>query len=479
MKILLIEPPPVYKYGNQRSKGAFGNLKTDIRWPPIDLMVIAGHLRKNGHDVHLIDAGGERLSLSRLRHRLLEVCPQMAIVNTSTTTIFSDMDTVREAKGIYKDKAMVGAIGVHIMALPEETMNICPELDFAVFSEPEIPILSLANYSKPSAVNGICYRDGGKIIKNSTEGPLENMDDLGMPAHDLVPARIYKEPQAKRTPMSMTMVSRGCVNRCIFCSSHFYGSYRVRSVDNIMEELRWITKGLGIKELKFYDNGITYNRNWAEGLFEAMIRENIDLTWNTNLRADSIDYELARLMKLAGCHTVNIGFESASQEILNNIKKNIAIEKAAQAISDCNRAGLEVCGYFVIGLPGETKETIQETIGFARKMKLDLVTFNLPTPHPGTPFFNYLEEKRYLRTKDWSRYDTNSVPVYDYPHMNAQELYSAALGAYRAFYLRPAYFWKRLKRLGSLFEVTNLIKNFYAFMNNFILSSKAWRKQNV
>lgn len=466
--ILLIEPPPLGNYGNQRSKGAFGNLKTDIRWPSIDLMVIAGHLRKNGFPVSLIDGGGERLTLNQLKGRIRPINPQIIILNTSTTTIFHDLSVAREIKAI-KPHSLIGIIGVHVMALPKETMRLCQELDFAVFSEPEIPILNLAKSLNLSLVKGICYRKNGKILKNDPEPPIKNLDDLGLPAHDLIPLEIYQEPQMKRRPLTMTMVSRGCINRCIFCSSCFYGRYRLRSIKNVMQELRWITKSLGVKELKFYDDGITYNYHWAKDLFTNMIKEKIDLSWNTNIRADFIDYELAKLMKKAGCHTVNMGLESASQDILNNIKKNLTVERMEQAVADCQKAGIEVCAYFIIGLPGETDETIKQTIEFAKKLDLDLVTFNVPAPHPGTEFYRYLESNGYLRTKDWSKYDTNSVPVYDYPTMSAKEIYRSALRAYRQFYLRPSYLWKRLKRINSWMELTNLVNNFFAFMGGFII----------
>lgn len=468
MEVLLVEPPPFGKYGNQRSKGAFGNLKTDIRWPPIDLVVIAGHLRKKGVGVRLIDGGGERLSLEELRSRISIKEPQFVIVNTSTTTIYHDLEVVKEIQKIWEN-TLIGAIGVHVMALPEETLALCKDLDFVVFSEPEIPILNLSKTLNLSTTRGLCYRNKDNFIKNPPEPPIQNMDELGIPAHDLLPLEIYQEPQIKRKPLTITMVSRGCINRCTFCSSYFYGKYRLRSVENVMEEMRWITRDLGVKELKFYDDGITYDREWAEALFTKMIDEKIDLTWNTNLRADSIDFDLAKLMKRAGCHTVNMGLESANQEILNNVRKNITVERMKQAVVDCKKAGLEVCGYFVLGLPGESNETVEQTVKFAKSLDLDLVTFNITAPHPGTPFYNYLDEKGYLMTKDWSKYDTNGLPVYGYPSMSDEEIYSSALRAYRKFYMRPKYFWKRFKRIDSFVEFENLASNFFAFMNNFII----------
>ena len=164
-EVLLVEPPPLGRYGNQRSKGAFGNLKTDIRWPPIDLVVIAGLLRKNKVGVRLIDGGGERLSLDALRNRIAIKEPQIVIINTSTTTIYHDLEVVSEIKKIWKN-TLVGSIGVHVMALPEETLTLCSELDFVVFSEPEIPILNLSKTLDLSSTKGICYKKDSKLIKN-------------------------------------------------------------------------------------------------------------------------------------------------------------------------------------------------------------------------------------------------------------------------------------------------------------------------
>ncbi|MFA5156663.1 MAG: radical SAM protein [Candidatus Omnitrophota bacterium] len=470
MKVLLIEPPPLGRYGNQRSKGAFGNLKADIRWPPIDLVVIAGHLRKNNIEAAIIDAGGERLSADALLGRVSAVKAGLTLINTSTTTIYQDLEIARLVKQA-SGRSLLGVIGVHIMALPKETLALCPELDFAVFSEPEIPILNLCKAMDMALVNGICFRKGKDILMNPAQEPVNDLDELGIPAHDLLPLGVYKEPQMKRKPLAVTMVSRGCINRCVFCSAAFYGAYRLRSVEDVMEELRWITRALGVRELKFYDDGITYNRSWAEQLFMAMANEGIDLTWNANIRADSIDYQLALLMKQAGCHTVNIGLESGSQKILNNVRKNVTIETMRRAVLDCKKAGLEVCGYFVFGLPGETRQSIKMSIELAKELDLDLVTFNTATPHPGTDFFTYLEGNGFLRSNDWSQYDTNGLPVFDYPGLSASAMYDQAMAAYRKFYLRPRFFFKRFKRISSLNELKNTAGNFIAFMNNFLFKN--------
>lgn len=434
----------------------------------MDLVVLAGFLKANKIQCSIIDGGGERLTFRELGSRIEKFYPELVIINTSTTTIYHDLKVASLVKAIFRD-CLVGAIGVHVMALPEETLQECDALDFVVYSEPEIPILNLLHKGCCEGVKGITYRQAGQIIKNPPEEPVKDMDMLGIPAHDMVPLEIYQEPQMKRRPLAVTMVSRGCINRCVFCSAVFYNHYRVRSVENVIEELKWITKDLKVKELKFYDDGITYNKLWAKKLFRRMLDEKIDLTWNTNIRVDSIDAELLDLMRETGCHTVNLGLESANQTILNNIRKNINLDLVREKIALIKKAGLEICAYFVYGLPGETRQTMKATLDFAKAIDADLVTFNVATPHPGTDFYHYLEKNGYLKTKNWSLYDTNSMPVYDYPSLSGEEIYRYALYAYRNFYMRWSYLKKRILRIDSWIELKNTTRNFIAFFKNFIL----------
>lgn len=470
MSVLLIEPPPLQEYGNLRSKGSFGNLKTDIRWTPIDLIVIAGFLRKHYLEVSIIDACGERINKEQLQKRFHNHNIKLIILNTSTTTIYQDIKIAEMAKTFYKD-ALVGLIGVHVMALPEETLHLSKSIDFVVYSEPEPPIMKLAKTLDMTKTLGIAYRSADGIVKNPASSPVENLDDLGIPAHDLVPFDLYREPQMKRSPMSVTMISRGCVNRCSFCSSNFFNHYRVRSIDNVLKELEWISKVLRIKELKFIDDGINYKRHWLKELLGNMIERNIDITWNANVRADYLDYELAVLMKRAGCHTLNIGIESGDETILDNVNKNLKIDLIKSKVQQIKEAGLEWQAYFMLGLPGETKESMRKTLELALQLDPDLVTFNIATPHPGTAFFNLLKENRFLKDVDWNSYDTNSQPVYNYPHLSSKEIYAFSLKANRRFYYRPKYIVRRIKRIRSLKELDNVLKNFYAFSKNFIIKS--------
>lgn len=468
MRVALLEPPPVGILGNLRSKGSFGTFKADIRWPPIDLIILAGFIRQQGHDCFIIDAGGEHLNVDEIKGRLKQEKYELLLFNTSTTTIFFDMEMAVLSKSL-RPETLIGALGVHPMGEPEETLLIEPAVDFCIISEIEPPLLEIMNGASIRDVEGVAYRDSESIVRNPSPKPLRKLDDMGVPAHDLIPVHIYKDPQVKRVPYSVTMLTRGCVCACTFCSAPLYSYYRKRSIENVILELKWVTEELGIRELKFYDDGLAYDRKWLVKLCEAMIKEQIDLTWNTNERAEFIDEELAHLMKKAGCYSINVGVESGSSQVLKNVDKKTTHEKIIRGAQSIKAAGIQLMTYFVIGFPGETLETIEETYELAVQLDGDFATFNIATPHPGTPFMSYLENNNYLRHRDYTKYDQNGLPSFEYPDLSAQQIFDAANRLTRRFYLRPKMIRRKFLETKSLFQLLNLFMNFVAFMKYFVL----------
>ena len=187
-----------------------------------------------------------------------------------------------------------------------------------------------------------------------------------------------------------------------------------------------------------------------------MIKAKLDLTWMTNVRADRLNQEILEKMKMAGCHTLAIGLETASSEILKNVGKNITPEKARDAVSMAKKIGLRTIVYFILGLPGETKETLQKTIDFAKSVGSDFVTMGVAQPLPGTKFYNDLKKNGLLLTDDWSKYDPIKPPVYQYPDLTSKEIFLAARKGYRQFYLKPSYILKRISQIRSFKELKDL-----------------------
>lgn len=472
MRILLVEPPPLSSYGNIRILGSFGASKCEIRWTPLDLIIIAGLLKKHNIDSEIFDANVIFATLNQVREKIVTCNPDIIVFTTSTTTIEKDLMVASIAKGVRKNIVTV-AIGSHVMVLPEETLRMSEHLDIAVSDEPEIPLLNLVrNGLSPAGVKGICYRKGNEIVRNEPELPCQNLDDFGLPAHDKVNYRLYRDPMIKRMPMTITAAQRGCINRCIFCCMPLYNNYRKRSVESIIEELKFIVD-LGIKEVYFFDPGINYDLEWSNRLFDEMIRNRINLTWKANARADRLTLALALKMREAGCHTLNIGAESADEIVLRNIRKNVTPQEVRVAVDTVKKAKLNVLVFFSFGWPGETRGSMEKTIEFAKSLKTDWVTFGHASPHPGTDFYKYIEKNDYFNTRDWEKFDPLFRPVFDYPGLSSEEISEMVKKAYRSFYFRPNYLMGRTFSIRSFLEVRNNIVNFGNFLNRYFFQKNA------
>ncbi|MCL4417266.1 MAG: radical SAM protein, partial [Actinobacteria bacterium] len=304
---------------------------------------------------------------------------------------------------------------------------------------------------------GIFWRKlDGEIIKTDIQPSLQDLDVLGFPSHDKLEKDIYGDPTSKRFPKTMVMGQKACINNCSFCCQPaFFGapSARYRSVEHFLEELKWV-QHLGFKEVMFNDATLTADMEWATALFEGMIKNNIDLTWNCSTRAERVNGEVLKLMKRAGCHTIALGMESTDPTVLKNIRKNVNPEQMRKAVSLIRENGMDTIVFCVVGFPGETKESIEKTISFLKTLDTTFITLGIAVPAPGTDFYRYVEENNYLLTKDWSRYDPMKKPVFSYPWLSADEIEYYSKYGLRQFYLRPKYIFNRLKSVRNISELS-------------------------
>ncbi len=475
--IILIEPPPVSIFGNQRIFGGNGSNKSDFRKPPLDLMMISGYLRKEGFDNTLLDFNASRKTIDDVENYIRKISPDIVFFSTSTCTIYKDLLVAKIGKKINASILTI-AIGTHVMALPEETFIESEYLDALVYSsEWEQSSLNIVkNISNLNSAKGIFFRKAnGEIVKTERQPLISNLDDLGFPSHDKLEKGIYRDPTTKRSPKTMVMGQKACINNCSFCCQPaFFGApqIRKRSILHIIEELKWVQK-LGFKEVMFNDATLTADREWAASLFEEMLRNNIDLSWNCSTRADRLNPKILKLMKRAGCHTIAIGLESVDTKILKNIRKNISLDKVKEAVSLTRRYGIDTIVFCVIGFPGETKESIKRTISFLKTLDTSFATLGIAVPVPGTDFFRYIEENGYLHTKDWSLFDPMKKPVFSYPCLSADEIAYYSAHGLRQFYLRPKYIMNRLRSIKSLTEFHAYFNNFIGFIKRYVLRKDA------
>lgn len=473
MNILLLEPPAVSKFGNQRIFGACGSNKSDIRRPPLDLMMISGYLRKNGYDNFLIDANSSRRTLADVKDIIKNIKPEIVIFSTSTCTIYKDLLVAKVAKEATPDTLTV-AIGTHGMVFPEETLREGDYLDAVIYSGEweEVSLNIVRNFPSLNQAKGIVYKaSDGKFVKTEWQLPLKNLDDLGFPSHDKLEKDIYKDTLTRRFPKTMVMAQKACTNNCSFCCQPaFFGApiLRKRSVEHFLEELKWIQQ-LGFREVMFNDATLTADIEWATNLFEGMLRNSTDLVWNCSARADHVDREVLKLMKRAGCHTIAIGLESANAAVLNNIRKNVTPQQVKEAVSLIREEGIDTLVFCVIGFPEETRESILETISFLKTLDTTYITLGIAIPVPGTDFYRYLKTNNYLHTKDWSLYDPMKKPVFSYPWLSSDEMHHYSTYGIQSFYLRPNYILDRILSIRSLADVERYLGNFMGFLKRYVL----------
>jgi radical SAM superfamily enzyme YgiQ (UPF0313 family) len=299
-----------------------------------------------------------------------------------------------------------------------------------------------------SGIKGLVWRRGEEIVINLTRPFIADLNDMPHPMHHLLPLQDYRMPYIKG-PFTFIVTSRGCPAGCTYCIKHvsYQFSVRLRSPENIMEEL-WILKKLGMDNIHMYADLFTVNRDQVVGLCKLMIEEGIDIKWTCNSRVDYVDEEMLDLMGKAGCRLISWGIESGNEQILRHARKGAYPDKAERALRWAKKAGIMNWGYFIIGLPGETEETIRDTIDFSKKLPLDIALFHVAAPYPGTPFFFEVVENDWFRSDTrWEQVDMDKGTVLDYDGLSAEDLLYWQKRAFREWAFRPGPILTYLKML--------------------------------
>jgi radical SAM superfamily enzyme YgiQ (UPF0313 family) len=361
-------------------------------------------------------------------------------------------------------------------------MRSYPALDFVLLGEPDLTIRDLldnlegkvnerpANIEKlfadhdptyqpsimpdggvnMSGIKGLVWRQGEDTVVNLTRPFIANLSDMPLPLHHLLPLDKYRMPMIKG-PFTFIVTSRGCPAGCTYCIKHvsYQFTARLRTPEDIMEEL-WALKKLGMNNIHMYADLFTISRDQVMGLCELMIKENIQIKWTCNSRVDYVDEELLNCMSNAGCWLISWGIESGNEQILRHVRKGAYPDKAQTALQWARDAGIMNWGYFIIGLPGETEETIRQTIDFAKKLPLDIALFHVAAPYPGTPFFFEVVENGWFRPGTrWEQVDMDKGTVLDYPELSAERLLYWQKRAFREWAFRPGPIGTYLKMLIS------------------------------
>jgi radical SAM superfamily enzyme YgiQ (UPF0313 family) len=359
--------------------------------------------------------------------------------------------------------------GAHPTLLPEETLASAPAVDIIVRYEGDETILdllrALEEKRNPDGVPGISYRSGGKIVHTPERTATVDIDALPFPAFHLLPWQKYKPhpPHGMALPFAAMVTSRGCPYHCAYCSKPVFGSrFRAQSPARVVAEMTYLKQKFGVREIAFYDDSFTLDKKRIAAIAETIIDKGLKIAWTCETRVNLVDRELLGYMKRAGCYSVAYGIESASPAIIKTLQKDITLEQVEKAVKDSRDAGLQVVGYFMLGSPGETPETIRQTIDFAKKLKVDFAQFAVTTPFPGTELYDIYMRGR-EKSPAWESFvyagtDNPTTPVFESDHLTRTDLQAWTRRAYRRFYLRPLYFWQRLRRCTSRGEIRMNVK---------------------
>lgn len=452
MKILLIYPPISIQERYSSDIGHSGGKQI-----PLGVYYLASYLRRSGHSVSVIDGEAENLSSHQIGLKAKEFKPEIVGISSTTVAFHRALDVARETKSIMPEVPVVIG-GPHTTAVVEDVL-INPEIDFAILGEGEVTLSELVdiikNKGELAGIKGLAYRQHNKIIVNAVRPFIADLDGIPFPAYDLINnLSIYNPPPTnyKRLPVANIITSRGCPNQCTFCGHSVFGrSLRQRSPQNIAEEIIHLYRHFNVREIAFVDDTFTINPDRIMELFKILDYENIRFPWTCMSRVNTVDENILKFMKEHGCWHISFGIESGNKSILRRIKKNISLEAVNEIVSTCHRLNIKTKGFFIIGHPEETEETIEETIGFALKIPLDDVIVTLNTPLPGTEQYRTANQFGHLNSVKWSQYNMWN-PVFVPKGLNENILLERQKQFYRRFYIRPCiikrYFYSFFSKTG-------------------------------
>lgn len=436
-------------------------------WTPISLALTASVLRQAGFEVSLNDCIVEELDFNHLKEKIREFKPHLVIINTGTPSIESDLYSSRVIKEVNPD-IKTAAIGIHVTALPEESLRMEPTLDFIIKGEPEFTIKELAetlkNRGDLSKIMGLCFREGDKYILTPPRPPIEDLDLLPFPAWDLIQRDKYIMPFTDRQFL-LVATGRGCPYQCVFCADTAYYGHKLhlRRPKSIVDEMIWDREQFGISDFLFWSESFTINQKFAMEVAREIIKRGGGFRWVCNSRVDNVSPELLQAFKKAGCWMIGYGIEVGNQKILDLMNKKTTLQQAKDAVRWAKEAGLEVTGHCILGYPSETIENLRETIDFAIELDLDFAQFYCVVPFPGSKLFTLAKENNWICSWDWSRWEQN-YSVLNTDTLTADQIMKMRHFAYRKFYLRPKMILKTLKKIQSFSQ----LKNFLSMTRDFL-----------
>jgi radical SAM superfamily enzyme YgiQ (UPF0313 family) len=460
--IVFVNPPisTTDRYGKMAKLGSVT--------PPLGICYIASFLEKAGYTVSIVD--GEVLDYS-LDETVKQVLLKKSKIVGITSTITSFPHAIEVGRRLKQQNPELVLIlgGPYVSALMEQAIE--PSFNYGVYGEGEYTVRELLDYlngktdKKISEIPGLIYWDNAEIRINKPRAYIDNLDLLPYPARHLLPPLHLYRPNSQnyqKLPATTLITSRGCPYNCVFCDHSVFGKkYRAHSPEYVVNEIQHLIETYGIKEIWIVDDTLTLNKKRVADICDLIIQRGIKISWNCLGRVNTVSPELLKKMKEAGCWMIAYGIETGNQEVMDFLQKGITLDEVRQAVTWTKDAGLLAKGFFMIGNPPDTIQTIDQTIAFAKDLKLDYALFTITSPLPNTELFEICKKCGKVDYSDLSKFSEWNA-IYEPPNLTKEQIEKKFKEAYQSFYLRPRYI---LTQLGNIKGFDDLMRHVNAFVS--------------
>lgn len=467
-RIVFVNPFPYYAAG----------INEATVYPPIGLGTIARILEERNFDCKIIDANILGMTNDKVLEEINAYKADLVGIQVNIVTAKAGIELSKELK----KRGIKVVLGGPFAQDKRERLIKHSKADALALGEGELTFLQICQGYKLEDIDGLFFLKNKKPYMTPPRRLIENIDDIPYPAYHKLPSlRLYKS-RSRKTPIAPMFTTRGCPYQCTFCSSSsktsvFQNIFRARSPENVVEEIEYLVKQMGVKQIDILDDNFTFNLHRSDKILDLILEKKLKVAINlqNGVRADRLTFDLVKKMKKAGVYKMGIGIESGNERILKSIKKSLDLKAVDRAVRWCKKVGIVVIGFFMLGFPEDTEETLKETIDYAIKLNPSIANFSLVIPLPGTELFDDVERKGYL-TNNMAEGSESGFYAgsfnYETPHLKQETIFKYQKIAYLKFNLRPKKIFELIKDMRTMNEfmwtftsATSLLKNMFGKHN--------------
>jgi len=445
MNILLVNPS---------SAVAYGKMKSPVQMH-MGLAYIAAVLEKNKHNVDIMDIDAEGINTEKFTE-LVKTRKYSIAGFTMTTPTFSSSVKLAELVKRHSPQTKTVFGGIHPTIKPYEVADLeC--VDVVVKGEGEMALSEIAEYVEGgrelSTIKGIAYTKNGQVQESPPRLLIDDLDSIPFPARHLFKVKSYTYPDALYGDTAPIFTSRGCPGRCTFCNSRqiFETKVRVRSARNVVDEIEYLTNSLHVKEIHVWDDNFTTIKDRVFKIRDEIVKRKLKVkfAFPNGIRADFLNIDIMKALRDMGTYSIAVGVESGSQDVLDMAHKGVKLEKVEEIFALARKMKFETWAFFIIGLPGENTNTIEQTIDFSKKIDPDIAKYHILKPYPKTEVYDYLNSRGFILTEDYNRFGIHEPPIHRLEALTPQDMLNWQKEAYKSFYFRPGKMLNQMLRIKS------------------------------